>query len=89
MAFQTITDGVYKKIVGPKKKGWPKFPLNLGSLVIPTSTWATTLGEQIVSLKVGFSSKRRHDPKGFLDAHFKQYHIKISYGHEEFPDDSI
>ena len=89
MAFHTINDGVYKRLIGPKKKAWPKFPFNLGSLVIPTSTWAILLGEQIVSLKLGFSSKRRHDPKGFLNAHFKQYHIKIAYVHEEIPDYSI
>ena len=89
MAFQTINDGVYKKLIGPKKKAWPKFPLHLGSLVIPTSTWDAVLGEQIQSLKLGFSTKRKHDPKGCFDAHFKQYHIKINYVHEEIPDDSI
>ena len=63
--------------------------MNLGSLVIPTSTWAAVLGEQIQSLKLGFSTKRKHDPKGYLRAHFNQYHIKITYVHEEIPDDSI
>ena len=38
VAFQTVNDGVYRKFIGPKKKAWPKFPLHLGSLVIPTST---------------------------------------------------
>ena len=47
------------------------------------------MDEQIVSLKLGFSSKRRHDPKGFLNVHFKQYHIKIAYVHEELLDDFI
>ena len=46
-AFQTVNDGVYRKLIGPKKKVWPKFPLHLGSLVIPTSTWVAVLGEQI------------------------------------------
>ena len=32
VSFQTIIDGVYRKLVAPKRKGWPKFPLNLGSL---------------------------------------------------------
>ena len=54
VSFQTVTDDVCKKLVGPKRKGCPKFPLNLGSLVIPTSTWAAILGDQIVSLKLGF-----------------------------------
>ena len=71
VAFQTVNDGVYRRLISPKKKTWPKFPLNLGSLVIPTSTWAAVLGEQIQSLKLGFASKRKHDQKGLLDAHFK------------------
>ena len=71
VSFWTVIDGVYKKLVAPKRKGWPKFPLNLGSLVIPTSTWAAVLGDQIISLKLGFSLKRKHDPKGFMNAHFK------------------
>ena len=41
------------------------------------------------SLQLGFSTKRKHDPKGCLDAHFKQYHIKINYVLEEIPNDSI
>ena len=45
VAFHTVTDGVYKKLVGPKKMGWPKFRLNLGSLIIPNSTWTAVLGE--------------------------------------------
>ena len=89
VSFQTVTDGVYRKLVAPKRKGWPKFPLNLGSLVVPNSTWDTMLGDQIASLKLGFALKRRHDPKGFLDAHYKKNHIKGGYVHEEILDDSI
>ena len=37
-AFHTVMNGVYKKLVVPKKNDWPKFPLNLGLLAIPTST---------------------------------------------------
>ena len=83
VSFQTIIEWVYKKLVGPKRKGWPKFPLNLGLLVIPTSTWATVLSDHIVSLKLSFDSKRKHDPKGFLDTHFKKNHVKSGYIHEE------
>ena len=72
-----------KKCIGPKTKGWPKFPLYLGPLVIPTSNWAIVLGDEIVSFK------RKHDPKGFLDAHFNQNHVKNDYSHEEVPDESI
>ena len=75
VSFQTVTDGVYKKLVAPKRKSWPKFSLNLGSSVIPNSTWDTMLSDQIASLKLGFALKRRHDPKGFLDAHYKHNHI--------------
>ena len=63
--------------------------LDLGPLVIPTSTWDAVLGDQIDSLKLGFAIKRKHDPKGFLDAHFKQNHVKNDYVHEKFPDESI
>ena len=82
VSFQTVTNGVYKKIVGPKTKSWPKFPLDIGQLVIPTSTWAAVLGDQIVSWKLGFGPKRKYDPKGFLDTHFKQNHVKSGYAHE-------
>ena len=37
---------------------WPKFPHNLGPLSIPTSTWATEISNHIISLKMGFASKR-------------------------------
>ena len=48
VSFQNVTDGVYKKLFGPKKKGWPKFPLDLRPLVVPTSTWAAVLGDQVL-----------------------------------------
>ena len=38
ISFQTVTKGIYKKCAAPKGKVWPKFPLTLGSLSIPTST---------------------------------------------------
>ena len=85
----TVTDSVYKKLVPPKRKGWPKFPLNLGSLVIPTSTWAIVLGDQITYLKLGFALKRRHDPKGYLNAHYRKNHIRGGYVHKEILNDSI
>ena len=51
VSFQSVIDGVYKKLVVPKRKGWPKFPLDIGPLVIPTSTWAAVLSDQIVYFK--------------------------------------
>ena len=67
----------------------PKFPITLGSLSIPTSTWVSYLSDHIVSLKLGFASKSQHDPKGIVDFHLKQNHFKIGYAHEETPDDFI
>ena len=84
-----MTDGVYKKLVGPKRKGRHEFPLDLGPLVVPSSNWVVVLSEQIVYLKLGVSFKRKHDPKVFLDAHFKKNHVKSGYVHEEVPDDFI
>ena len=42
-----------------------------------------------MSLKLGFSSKRQHDPKGIVDLHLKHNHFKTRYTHEESPDDFI
>ena len=42
-----------------------------------------------MSLKLGFSSKRQHDPKGIVDLHLKKNHFKTGYGHEEVPNDFI
>ena len=84
-----MTEWIYKKCVAPKRKVWPKFPLTLGSLSIPKSTWVLELSDDIVSLKLGFASKRQHDPKGIVDLHLKQNHFKVGYAHEEAPDDFI
>ena len=69
ISFQTVTERIYKKCVAPKRKVWPKFPITLGSLSIPTSTWASELSDHIVSPKLGFSSKRQHHPQGIVDLH--------------------
>ena len=42
-----------------------------------------------MSLKLGFDSKREHDPQGIVDFHLKQNHFKEGYTHEETPDDFI
>ena len=76
ISFQIVTEGIYKKCVAPKRKVWPKFPITLGSLRIPTSTWASDLSDHIVSLNLGFSSKRKHDPKGIVAFHLKHNHLK-------------
>ena len=77
-----MTEGIYKKCAAPKRKGWPKFHQTLRSLSIPTSTWASELSDHIVLLKLGFASKRQHDPKGIVDFHLKQNHFKPRYNHE-------
>ena len=71
ISFQMVTKGIYKKCAVPKRKVWPKFPQTLGSLSIPTSTWALELSDHIVSLKLGFSSKKQHYPKGIVDLYLK------------------
>ena len=63
ISFETMAERVYKKLPEPKRRVWPNFPQNLGPLSIPTSSWATKLSNHIVSLKLGFSNKRKHDPK--------------------------
>ena len=85
ISFQIVIEGVYKKLAGPKRRVWPKFPQNLGPLSIPTSTWAAELSDHIVSLKLGFSSKRKHDPKGWVDARLRKNNFKAGYIHEEEP----
>ena len=58
LSFQIVTEGIYKKCAAPKRKVWPKFPITLGALSIPYSTWASELSDYIMSLKLGFLSKK-------------------------------
>ena len=44
--FQTMIDGVFEKVTGAKRKGWPKSPLNLRSMVIQNSTHASLHGKR-------------------------------------------
>ena len=37
IAFQTVIDGAFPKLEKHKRKGWPKFPLTLDSLVMHNS----------------------------------------------------
>ena len=89
ISFQTVTEGVCKKLAGPKRRVWSNFPQTLRPLSIPNSTWAAEFSDHIVSLKLGFSSKRKHDPKGWVDAHLRKNHFKVGYTHEVVPNDSI
>ena len=58
ISFQTVTEEIYKKCVAPKRKVWPMFPITLGSLSIPNSTWASEQSDHIMSLKLNFERKR-------------------------------
>ena len=89
ISFQTVTEGIYKKCVAPKRKVWPRFPITLGSLSVSTSTWELELSDHIMSLKLGFASKRKHDPKGIFDLHMRQNNFKTGYVHEETSHDFI
>ena len=71
ISFQIVTEGIYKKCVALKRKLWPRLPITLGSLSVPTSTWASELSDHIMSLKIDFVRKRKHDPKGIVDLHLK------------------
>ena len=71
ISFQTVTEGIYRKCAAPKRKVWPRFPITLGSLSVPTSTWASELSDHIMSLELGFASKRRHNPKGMVNLHLR------------------
>ena len=58
ISFQTVTEGIYKKCSAPKRKVWPRFPITLGSLSVPSSTWALEMSDHIMSLKFIFACKR-------------------------------
>ena len=89
ISFQTMTEKVYKKLAGPKIIFWTKFPQNHRPWSIQNSTWDAEISDHIISLKLGFFSKRKHDPKGWVDAHLRKNHFKVGYTHEEVPEDSI
>ena len=61
ISFQTIIGGVFPNLAGSKRKGWPKFPRNLGSLVIHKYTHAGVLGKRIITMNIGEAPKRMND----------------------------
>ena len=71
LSFQIVTERIYKKCVAPKRKVWPRFSITLGSLSVPTSTWELKLSDHIMSLKLGFARKSKHNPKGIVDLHLR------------------
>ena len=64
--FQTIIDGSFPKLSKQKRKGWPKFPLSLDSLVLHNYTHVALLGKEITTMNLGEASKGMHDPKDYL-----------------------
>ena len=58
ISFQTDTEEIYKKCAAPNRNVWPRFPITLGSLSVPTYTWASELSDHMMSLKLCFASKR-------------------------------
>ena len=66
VAYQTMIYGVFPKLARSKRKAWPKFPLNLDSLVLQTSTHAAVLGKEIAKMNLGEAPKRMHDLKAFM-----------------------
>ena len=65
-SYQIVIDGDFCKLTKHKKKGWPKFPLNLGNLTIQNVGNACLLGKEISIMSLGEVFKRMHDPVGFL-----------------------
>ena len=66
ISFQTMIDGVFPKMYGDKRRGWTKFPLNLGSLVIHNSTHANFLGKRITNFKLGEAPKRFYNNQSIV-----------------------
>ena len=66
ISFQIVTEEIYKKCAAPKRKVWPRFPITLGSLSVPSSTWALELSDHIMSLKIVLHARGGTILKGLL-----------------------
>ena len=84
-----MIDWVFPNLTTTKRKGWPKFPLNLGFLTLQNSTHAVILSKEITTMNLGEAPKRMHDPKSFLANYFVKEHMNTTYVHRENPNDSI
>ena len=84
-AYQTVIDGVSPKLTKHKKKGWPKFLVNLGNLTLQSPAHASLLGKEIYVMNLGEEFKRMHDPMGYLSDLFAHEHLKFQYVHENEP----
>ena len=88
-SYHTAINGAFPKLVKHKRKGWPKFPLSLDSLVLKNSTHAALVGKEITTMNLGEAPIRMHDPKAYLASLFSQERAKFHYTHEDLPDNSM
>ena len=88
-SYETVIDGAFPNFTKHKKKGWPKFPVNLGNFTVQNAGHACLLGKEISVMILGEVFKRMHDPMGFLHNLFAHEHVKFQYVHENEPNDSM
>ena len=88
-SYQTMIDGDFPKLTKHKNNSWPKFPMNLGNLMVQNHVHACFLGKEISVMSLGEVFKRMHDPVAFLHNLFAHEHVKFQYVHENEPDDSM
>ena len=65
-SYKTLIDGVFPKLTKHKKKAWPKFPVNIGNLMVQNVVHACLLGKENFVISLGEVFKRIHDPVAFL-----------------------
>ena len=72
-----MIDGAFPKLTKHNKKGWPKFPVNLGNLTVQNLVHASLLGKEISVMSLGEAPKRMHDPATYLANLFAHEHVKF------------
>ena len=72
-----------------KKKGWPKFPRNIGNLTLQSHAHVYLVGKEIFVMNLGEAFKRMHDPVAYLVDLFAHEHVKFQSIHENDPDDPM
>ena len=87
--YETMIGGTFSKLTKHKKKAWPKFPVNLGNLMVQNPIHAPLLGKEISFMILGETPKIMHDLVAYFDNLFSHEHVKFQYVHENGPDDSM
>ena len=87
--YHTVIDGVLPKLTKHRKKGWPKFPVNLGNLTLQSPAHASLVGKEIYVMNLVEAYKTMHDPVAYLANLFAHEHVKFQYVHQNQPDDSM